>query len=251
LVKERESLGEFLRRERETKQISLRELAKHTKVREHILKAIEEGRHDLLPSPIYVRGFLSAYAKQIGADSQDVLLRYEQLLKGEPVVRSEITSRRKAAGKTFIKEIRTRRQIWMVSGVIAISLLASYFLHPFLSRPSVAPLPVKQEAREAIPVPLTLQATEVSPAAPAEPVSLEIEAVEETWIRIKVDDQSEAEAIFKPGEGRSYQAARQIDLLIGNAGGLDMVLNGRKLESFGKSGEVITLVFTSRGAEKK
>lgn len=250
-MKERESLGEFLRREREMKQISLRELAKHTKVREHILRAIEEERHDLLPSPIYVRGFLSAYAKQIGFDPQDALLRYERLLRGEPVPKSEITSGTKADGKAFIGAIRKRRQIWMVSGVIALSLLASYFLHPFLSRPPVDPLPVKQEAREAIPITLTLQATEVFPAAEAEPVLLEIKAVEETWIRIQVDDQSEAEAIFKPGEGRSYQAARQIDLLIGNAGGLDMVLNGRKLESFGKSGEVITLVLTSRGAEKK
>jgi cytoskeletal protein RodZ len=250
-VKEREALGEFLRREREMKKVSLREMAKHTKVREHFLKAIEEERYDLLPSPIYARGFLSAYAKHVGLDPHDVLLRYERLLKGEPIIHSEVKSERKASGKTFIKTIWNRRQIWMVSGIIAITLLVSYFLHPFLSRPPVEPLPVKPETHEAIPVTLTLQTSEVFPAVEGKPFSLEIKAVEETWVRIRVDDQPQAEAIFKPGEGNSYQAARQIELLIGNAGGLDMIFNGRKLERFGQSGEVVTLVFTPQGAERK
>ncbi|HUL36210.1 MAG TPA: helix-turn-helix domain-containing protein, partial [Thermodesulfobacteriota bacterium] len=85
MVDEPETLGSYLKNQRESKKISLRELAKNTKVREHILRAIEEDRHELLPPSTYVRGFLSAYAKYLRLDENEVLLRYERVLKGEPV----------------------------------------------------------------------------------------------------------------------------------------------------------------------
>jgi len=241
-VKERETLGEFLKRERELKKVSLRELSKNTRVREQLLKAIEENRHELLPSPIYIRGFLSAYAKYIGLDSHDVLLRYERFLKGEEIIPSEVKSER----KPLRKAIWNRKQVWMVSGVIAISLLISYSLHPYLSG-----IPNKQEVREALPIIKATQTPEVSPAVEGKPFSLELKAIEETWIQIQVNGRAQADALFKPGEGSSYQATNRIELIIGNAGGLDMVFNGRMLERFGKSGEVVTLVFTPQGVERK
>lgn len=247
-MKEREILGEFLKRERELKNISLRELSKNTRVREQLLKAIEEDRHELLPSPIYIRGFLSAYAKYVGLDPHGVLLLYERSLKGEEIIPSEVKSER----KVLRKAIWNRKPIWMVSGVIAISLLISYFLHPYLSGPPVDPPPNRQEAREALPIITTTQTMEVSPpTVEGKPFSLELKAIEETWVQIQVNGQSQTEALFKPGEGSSYQATNRIELLIGNAGGLDMVFNGRMMERFGKSGEVVTLVFTPQGVERK
>jgi cytoskeleton protein RodZ len=144
-----------------------------------------------------------------------------------------------------------RKQIWMVSGVIAISLLISYFLHPYLFGPPVESPPNKQEVHEAVSIISTTQTQEVSPAVEGKPFSLELKAIEETWVQIQVNGQSQTEALFKPGEGSSYQATNRIELLIGNAGGLDMVFNGRMLERFGKSGEVVTLVFTPQGVERK
>lgn len=246
-MKEKETLGEFLKRERELKNISLRELAKNTRVREQFLKAIEEDRYELLPSSIYVRGFLSAYAKYVRLDPHDVLLRYERSLKGEEIIPSEVKSKR----KPLRKAIWNRKHIWMVSGVIVISLLISYFLHPYLSGPPVEDIPNKQEVREALPIITTTQIPEVSPAIEEKPFSLELKAIEETWVKIQVNGQSQTEALFKPGEGSSYQATNRIELLIGNAGGLDMVFNGRMMERFGKSGEVVTLVFTPQGVERK
>jgi hypothetical protein len=37
--------------------------------------------------------------------------------------------------------------------------------------------------------------------------------------------------------------------LVGNAGGLDIIFKGKSLERFGKSGEVVDLVFTPQGVE--
>ena len=82
---ESETLGSYLKNHRESKKISLREVAKNTRVREHILRAIEEDRYELLPPATYVKGFLSAYARYLRLDPNDVLLRYERVLRGEPI----------------------------------------------------------------------------------------------------------------------------------------------------------------------
>ncbi|MFQ5901321.1 MAG: helix-turn-helix domain-containing protein, partial [Thermodesulfobacteriota bacterium] len=76
-----ESLGNYLKRERELREITLSEIAKETRVRQDLLEAIEEEEFDSLPAPAFVKGFLRAYSKYVGLDSNDVILRYEDLLE--------------------------------------------------------------------------------------------------------------------------------------------------------------------------
>ncbi|HVP79343.1 MAG TPA: helix-turn-helix transcriptional regulator [Thermodesulfobacteriota bacterium] len=76
-----ESPGKFLKKERETRNISLEEISKFTKVREHYLKAIEEDQYELLPAIPYVKGFLNVYARYLTLNPKDVLLQYENYLK--------------------------------------------------------------------------------------------------------------------------------------------------------------------------
>jgi cytoskeletal protein RodZ len=262
-LNDRETLGHFLKRERESKKISLKELSKKTKVRENLLKAIEEDRLELLPSPVYIKGFLTAYAKSIGLDPYEVLLRYGRSLKGDLSIAPEAKPERgperkpekkpeeRSEKKPLKKLIWSRKQLWIVSGVIAISLSVSYFFHPYLSGPPVGPPPNMQETREAPPIIPNTQTQEASLPVEGKPFLLGIKAIEETWMQIQIDDKPKAEAFFKPGEGNSYQATTRIELLIGNAGGVDLVFNGKKVEKFGGSGEVVMLVFTHQGAERK
>lgn len=242
-MNERESLGKTLQKERESKNISLKELAKNTKIREPLLRAIEEDRYQDLPSPTYVRGFLLAYAKYVGLNPNEVLLCYDHLLKGKPNLIPEARSEKKEGGN--------KKQVWVIAGVLLVCLIASYFFHPYWSPAPREMIPAKPEMRQS-PSPLpVLQTTETIPVAESKPFLLELKAAEKVWVRIQVDDQPEREMTFNPGEGRSYQGLHRIDLLIGNAGGLDLNLNGKGLGRFGKSGEVITLSFTPQGVEIK
>ena len=265
MVDESETLGSYLKTQRESKKISLREVAKNTRVREHILRAIEEDRHDLLPPATYVKGFLLAYAKYLRLDPNDVSLRYERVLKGEPA-----TPPPPPSPKPKQKILWSTKQTWMVGGVIVASLIVFYFFFPYPSKPPVEPIiekpvPEKHVIEEKLPIATSppVAATTSAPAAPSPPVtattpvvekkpfSLQIKAVEETWVSLQVDDESAKEMTFKPGEGISVQASNRIRIIIGNAGGLDLVLNGKPLEKFGKAGEVLTLIFTSQGVEVK
>ena len=238
---ERESLGETLKREREFKKISLGEVAKNTRVKEYLLRAIEEDQYDLLPSSTYAKGFLLAYARYIGLDPNEVLLRYENLLIGEkPPAPPETQFKKKILWNT--------KQTWMVVLIIAVSLIAVYFFYP-AKRP-VEPISVKSKVEET-PPPSPPKIAETISAAEDKPFSLRLKAVEETWLRIQVNGQLAREMTLKPGEATSHQALNRIDLLIGNAGGLVLIFNERQLERFGKSGEVVTLILTHKGVEAK
>ena len=73
--------GKYLKRERELRNLSIEEAAKLTKIRGHLLKAIEEDRYEILPPGLYLRGFLMAYARYLGLDPNDVVLRYKKYLE--------------------------------------------------------------------------------------------------------------------------------------------------------------------------
>ncbi len=283
---ESETLGSYLKSQRESKKISLREVAKNTRVREQILRALEEDQYDLLPPATYVKGFLLAYAKYLRLDPNDVLFRYERALKGEPVAppRTQPTKPKipstqpsKPQQKTLpVQPPRPRKKVlwntkqtWAVVGVIAASLIVLYFFSPYSSKPPVEPVsgkpapekPIIEEKPPVAPSPPVTVTTSVPPLTPSPPVtgttsvtekkslSLQLKAVEETWVSLQVDDQSGKGMTFKPGDGISVEASNRIRMILGNAGGLELILNGKPLEKFGKSGEVLTLIFTSQGVE--
>ncbi|MCI0444470.1 helix-turn-helix domain-containing protein [bacterium] len=72
------SLGEELKRERELREISLREISEATKISIRILEAIEKNNFQALPGGIFNRNFLRAYAEFIGIDSENVVRKYHQ-----------------------------------------------------------------------------------------------------------------------------------------------------------------------------
>ena len=73
-----EALGTYLRQERELRQISLEEIAQTTRIPLRMLQHLEDDDHDSLPGEVFTRGFLKSYARSVGLDAEDVLLRYGQ-----------------------------------------------------------------------------------------------------------------------------------------------------------------------------
>src|SRR5215213_1215864 len=70
------SFGEELRREREIRGISLKEIADATKISKRFLEAIERNDHRTLPAPVFTRGFVREYARYVGLNSEDMVSRY-------------------------------------------------------------------------------------------------------------------------------------------------------------------------------
>ncbi|HEX2225425.1 MAG TPA: helix-turn-helix transcriptional regulator, partial [Thermoanaerobaculia bacterium] len=70
------SFGSWLRRQREVRQISLREVADRTKISYRYLEAMEEDRFDVLPAPVFAKGFLREYARYVGLSPDEVVNHY-------------------------------------------------------------------------------------------------------------------------------------------------------------------------------
>ncbi len=70
---ERESFGAWLRREREMRDISLREIADTSKISLRYLQALEDERFELLPAPVFAKGFLRQYARYVGLDPEEAV----------------------------------------------------------------------------------------------------------------------------------------------------------------------------------
>ena len=73
--------GALLRRLRESAGADLQALAEITKVRRHYLEAVEEHDFDALPAAVYVRGFVTEYARALGLDPQRVAQSYMALYR--------------------------------------------------------------------------------------------------------------------------------------------------------------------------
>lgn len=73
-----ETLGEKLRALRRTRAVSLPMLEETTRIQKKYLEALERGRYDELPEPMYTRNFLRAYARALGADEDYFLELYAE-----------------------------------------------------------------------------------------------------------------------------------------------------------------------------
>ena len=116
---------------------------------------------------------------------------------------------------------------------------------------SPAPSPPKVAGTSPPPASPSAQVGGITPSQKENPISLQLKAVETTWLSVKVDAEAEREMMLRPGESIPLEGSNQIYLLIGNAGGLDLIHNGKLLERFGKSGDVVALTFTRQGLDVK
>jgi cytoskeleton protein RodZ len=74
-----DSLGSYLRQERERQQVALQDVAAATKIQLKFLEALEHDAYDQLPAVPFVVGFLRAYAQYIALDPEMVLTAYRSL----------------------------------------------------------------------------------------------------------------------------------------------------------------------------
>jgi hypothetical protein len=135
-----ESPGKFLRKERETRNISLVEISDFTKIKERHLKAIEEDRYELLPPILYVKGYLNAYARYLALDPKNILLQYQNYLESltppEPIeLPREVPHPRKSVRPWFLFSL-------IFAAILFTILFISYpARHPIEEKPKAISLP--------------------------------------------------------------------------------------------------------------
>ncbi len=94
-----QTVGNYLRQEREAKNISLGEVAQLTKISKFYLDFIEKDDYEKLPQGPYIKGFISSYARLIGSNADEAIKLYNSLQEQMNQIETAQTEQAEAAAK--------------------------------------------------------------------------------------------------------------------------------------------------------
>lgn len=239
MVKEKKGAGETrggrLRRLRKAKGLSLEEVHQRTKIHIRILKALEEDAVAQM-APAYVKGLLKIYCTFLGVDPKDFIEEYTK----EEVLPFPFTKPRINIS-VIKKQIRLKPMIFVIC--LLVLAIAAFKFGKSISIYRVLRLKKSPQNTTTPPKP------EVSSPAPViSKPRLGIRAKEDCWLEVKVDDKTVFRNILKKGHFEYWEAKEGIEFSLGNAGGVDVEVNGKLLSPLGRRGQVIkNITITKEG----
>ena len=118
-----ESIGEFFRQVRETKGLTIDEVASKTRIRTDFVKALEDGNFAKLPDQVFARGFVRSYARSLGLDEEDAIHRFVQSAGAyydKQVEREQLKVRQAEEGR---KRQANRKAVAIAIGIAILTLI--------------------------------------------------------------------------------------------------------------------------------
>ncbi len=184
--------GRYLQACRISQGISLEAVSRMTRITKAILKQIESEDLAQLPAPVFVKGFLRAYAEEVGADKDEALERFEASLQAARKLKPVQASREKP--QSYLP------QVFLALVLVAIVIGGTLYI-------SSRYLTEKEEAPTALQAPQPAPGAETPSSRPAdagEPPA-EVAAPEE-----KADTAPQVEDHAVPEEGNALPEATSL-----------------------------------------
>ena len=236
--------SDVLREERERRGESLEDVATDTGINLRYLEDLEGGDATFEPYPgrVYGRFFLREYAEHLGLDPEPMVEAFDgeagPIQPLEPRVRVIETPRRPFPWSRLA-----------LLGLILL-LIGAAIYRASQDDPSVPDSSIFSTSTRSDVNPL------VDPAPPStrEPIVKEIRAVahvsDRSWIEATSDGTRTLGATKEAGSIVKLRADRRLELTLGNAGGVRLIVNGRRIAT-GEPGDVVRLAFVLQGNDVK
>jgi cytoskeleton protein RodZ len=238
--KESYSFGRYLQSMRLEKKINLEKVSEETRIAVRNLQLIEKEALEALPDEVFVKGFLRSYARAIGADGDEAVKLYE--------ARLDMVSRLTDAGSFSPRSSLFAWRNLVLSVMITLSVIAltlygdSYFQNRMPQPGTVETSGDSKHSESTLPRQETDSSVKKSAIPkPLKKFVLHITAVDDTWMKVIVDNKDSKEYNLMSGEKLEMEASAGFNLLIGNAGGLELEFNGKPIKISGKAGEVVNI----------
>ena len=256
------SFGEELRREREIRGISLKEIADATKISKRFLEAIERNDHRTLPAPVFTRGFVREYSRYLGLNCEEMVNRYNFAAAGDdrieksahlqrltappPTLEPRVDQSRFNAKPEEKKGIpppyaRIDRNVYLLVIIVAALLGVAWWAlqhkraEAEVAAADTAPPPIRRGVR-----PVVQTAAPPPPAPKEDTLRLTIELIDDAWIDLQVDGQTVMKDEYPRGTRNSFEAKESFRFnRIGNAAGVILMLNDKQLPPLGRDGQVL------------
>lgn len=267
IEEKKETVGQYLRKEREKRNVSLDAVAKVTRITRENLQALEKDDFQVISAPVFVRGFLRNYANYLGLDPKEVIARYDSQTDLLPVPQD------KEPPPTPRKENPIFKTLLFLS-ILLVGVAFSFYYYQKTSGPTSAPSPSAGVAPSPAPGGQPSSSKVTPPKGKTETRALQPEkgkkpsdklqtaatplpdidqtkeqrhvlravAMEKTWLRIVADDRQVSDVLLQPRETSTWTARRKFAITLGNAGGVELFFNGTSQGRLGDAGAVVHLV---------
>ena len=278
------SFGEELRREREIRGISLKEIADATKISKRFLEAIERNDHKTLPAPVFTRGFVREYARYLGLSSEEMVNRYNFAAVGDDRIEQSahlerLTTpqapplpRKKAPPMSIPPPYaRVDRNVYILIIVVFALAAVSYWALKHRRESRLANEEHLGAETRAVTTPVSssaanpsLQSTTAPTTSTAPPTAtstsqpqtgslvLSIEVTEPSVVVLEADGETVINDELRRGYHRTIEAKDRFRFrTIGNAAGITLTLNDKPVPSLGRNGQVLHDVVLDRDFQQK
>jgi hypothetical protein len=214
-------IGRALRSARLRQGKSLEEASRDTRVRSDYLEALEREDFGRLRGDVYVRGFMTSYARYLGLSPEKVLAAYERVYRRPPPAPVEQAP---GVGPTeaVILTGGQRRPSWLLAAAAAaVVLIAAAAIGLFSQRNSVPP-----PASDPEPAPVTERAPSVR---------IGLVANRAVTVKVRIDGGEPATEQLEEGEALSFEGQDRINIQLSDGSAVTMEVNGEDLGRPGTS----------------
>jgi transcriptional regulator with XRE-family HTH domain len=261
-----DSIGDILRRERLRRGLKLEQVSAHTKIGQQYLLAMEENRFERLPGGLFTRSFLQQYTYALDLDPEEVMASLKQQCEEPPVALSEPQPQYRPSHLPLLPAAA-----WLVivtfgcGGIYTLweNVRRSLFeTSVFVPRPMAhsgraslapraTPAPAELPQPELHPVEELSRSSSPRPGFGPRDAALHVvfAASEPVWLSIKSDGIPTYRGTIEGLQSRAFDAATKMVVLVGNAGGVRIAVNGKPVGMTGAHGEVQSLVVTPGGVQ--
>jgi len=249
------TFGDTLRQAREDLGVSLTEAERETHISRRYLEALEIEDDSTLPPAVYTRGFIQTYCRYLGLDPDGMLdLFGPRRILEEPTIIRPIPADVVATPRIRIRPVVT------LAAVVLLGLLIPFVWGQYTSlRKNVGQFDAAPLARAAATPTMAARAVAAGPSpSPAIPVLavgspspvpnntgllIEARVVEKTWLEVWVDGKSVLAETIQPGFSRAFSGEQQVRMRVGNAAGVQVVVNGATQGPLGARGQAVDAIW--------
>ncbi|WP_326768209.1 helix-turn-helix domain-containing protein [Streptomyces sp. NBC_01591] len=250
---DRPSIGRVLQQARIAAGLTVEEISSSTRVRIPIVHAIEADDFSRCGGDVYARGHIRTLARAVKLDPEPLVSQYDAEHGGRPAPTP-------AAPLFEAERIRSepRRPNWtaaMVAAIVAVVGFVGFTFFkggddgPAATQVAEGPAPHKKSS-----APKTDKPVDPKPApsdsaiaaAPRDKVTVRLDANQgKSWISAK-DHNGRLlfDGLLLQGQSKTFQDQERVDLVLGDAGSIELFVNGKKVEDQFQPGQVERLSYT-------
>lgn len=237
-----DGLGQRIRAAREARGLSLSDVAQQIRIRSVYLAAIEDESWSTIGAPVYIRGFLRTYARFLGIDPEEAVAAFNRTLPPPP---QSLPGREAEAP---VAPSRRSPLLILIASIVAVLLIAFVVFNELTMRrgtgvPAMVAATASPTAVSGSPAPSPAAAPKPVATKPASPNSMAVVLSAPSWLRVTVDGNVSMEGTFPAGTSKTFHGKNAL-VRIGNAGGVEIYVDGKDVGKLGKTGDVVDHAFT-------